>query len=72
MAKKYALQCLHSTKLCLYFGHFTALTRKLRCIARALQSSRGWHRAECEWLAFSPKFNVKQHHRSVAGQLVRF
>ena len=39
------------------------LTRKLliRYVGRASRSIRGRHRSECEWLALSPKINVKQH-----------
>ena len=37
------------------------LTRTPRCVARALRCVRGWHRSECERLAWSPNSNVKQH-----------
>ena len=59
--KNVCLVCLHPEKLYLYFGHSAVLTRKLRCVARALRCVRGWHRSECERLALSPNFNVKRH-----------
>ena len=62
---KYALLCLNPVKLFLYFGHYAAPnpyndigTLVLYGTPGCVRGLNGW---EYEWVAWSPKFNVKQH-----------
>ena len=50
-----------SLKLCLYFGHSAAPVPYNDVASLVLYGPLEAGRSECEWLALSPKFNVKRH-----------